>query len=326
MYQLTKPRKLNNMKVETVTISLTNQCNYRCPHCSVNGGEKCSDELNLNEIENLLNQLKKIGVKKIELSGGEPLLRKDIFEIVSLAKRLHFQVKILTNGSLLSKEKIDLLKKMGLDGLGISLDGATYEVYKYLRPVTENSFKRVLRNIRIASLSGMFTKINTVGVNANLNDIQNIINLCEKYQVQECRICYLSKRGRGKKLNGEVEPLLWLKTLKKLRVKTTKLYLGVPYAKFHGRCLLKERIPLFITSNGYVYSCLLQEKAVGNIRQNIIKNLIKKIKLKSCLPLKKYYDLNPICPLRKISINKLNENKNFLSKIKKWAILNPSHL
>ncbi|NPV28125.1 MAG: radical SAM protein [Firmicutes bacterium] len=69
-----------------VTVELTNQCNLRCRHCYASAGEKLYNELSLAEVKELLGELSRLGTMEVEFSGGEPLLRPDLFEIIAYAK------------------------------------------------------------------------------------------------------------------------------------------------------------------------------------------------------------------------------------------------
>ena len=294
----------DKMKITTANISLTNQCNFNCKHCSVNAGEKQKDELNFAELEDLFFELKEIGINNIELSGGEPMLRKELFKIVKYAKERGFYVKILTNGSLLSKEKINLLEELGLDEIAISLDGTKYDFYRLLRPVSRKIFRKILRNLRYLSKTKMYSKINMVLIDKNLDNLQEMIHLAEMYNLNELRVCYFSNVGRGKNLDYAIEPLKLIEEIKKLKVSRIKFFIGVPFARFNAGCLIKENVPLTIKSNGDVYPCPLNEKSLGNIRIERLVDIISKIKARSCLK-GKYNGLNPICPLRKFELKEL---------------------
>jgi MoaA/NifB/PqqE/SkfB family radical SAM enzyme len=290
------------MIITTTTICLTNKCNFNCKHCFSNSGMALKDELKLEEIRNILSQLKILKVKRIELTGGECFLRKDLFEIIRYAKRLNFEVKILTNGSLLTQEIIKKLEKEEVDGIAISIEGLDYEIFKKIRPTSKKVFNNILKNIKLATKSNLFTKINMVIMKDNMQEVQKIINFCDKNKIDELRICFFTRIGRGKKLDQCVNNSKWMNFAKSLNRKYTKVYVGFSHAPINGDCLLKENIPLTIWSNGDVSLCPLL-KPVGNIRENRInKILIDKMKIKFCTKDKKD---DQICPLRKFDISSL---------------------
>jgi AdoMet-dependent heme synthase len=196
------------IKVSSVNLALTNRCNSRCKHCYFDSGKSLPYEMKAKQIKKALDELKKIGVKKIDITGGEPLLRDDLEEIISYAKKQDFYVKVLTNGLLLSKEKLALLKKAGLDAIGISLDGSTPEIYNSVRNMNEKVFNSVIKNIKNTVSFGFYVKVNTVALDLNIDDLVNISELCRKLKVNEHRICYFTPKGRGKNLSGP-DPIKW---------------------------------------------------------------------------------------------------------------------
>lgn len=292
------------MKINTATLELTHKCNFHCKHCSISAGKEYHNELSFNEIKGILDQLNKLKVEKIELTGGEPLLRKDLNKIIKYSKKLNFKIKLLTNGFLLSEEKLKEFENLRVDGIAISLDGVNYETYNEIRQVNRRIFDRVLRNIKLASDSNLFVKINTVVTKYNFRELQKIANFCDRNKINELRICFLTQKGRAKNLDQKVELEKWLKIAKKLKSSKTKVYVGFSHAPFEGDCLLNEEIPLYISSNGDIFLCPLL-KSIGNIRQTKLNKILNfNQTAKSCLgkPIK---GLNPICPLRKFNISEL---------------------
>jgi AdoMet-dependent heme synthase len=292
-------------KIETASILVTRRCNFNCIHCSVDAGKELKNELKLEEIRKLLVELKQLKVKNIELSGGEPLLREDLFQIIRYAKKLGFYVKILSNGSLLSRGKIRKLKRIGLDEIAFSLDGYSYNSYHKIRKASKETFKRVIQNIKISGESGIFTKINFVVFKSNMADIGKLIKFCEKNNVGEFRICYLSRVGRARNLNEQIEPSKWLNITKKLGSSSVKVFFGYSYADFSSGCMLKEKILLTINSNGEVRICPMLVK-VGDWRRNSLIEILNKASYRNCLNSKKYRGLSQVCPLKKFSLDDMN--------------------
>ncbi len=99
---------------------VTYRCNAKCRHCDY--WRRSSSELTKEEIKLGLDLLRRKGVRIIHFTGGEPLLRDDLEDIISVASKMNFWISIVTNGSLLTQERIWKLKESGLDNLLISLD------------------------------------------------------------------------------------------------------------------------------------------------------------------------------------------------------------
>ncbi|MBZ0217820.1 MAG: radical SAM protein, partial [Fimbriimonadaceae bacterium] len=113
--------------------NLIRRCNLKCKHCyAISGDVDFPGELSFNEVCNVMDDLKAFRVPVLILSGGEPLLRPDIFEISKRAKGLGFYVGLSTNGVLVTDQNIEQIAEVGYDYVGISLDGigATHDAFR----------------------------------------------------------------------------------------------------------------------------------------------------------------------------------------------------
>lgn len=153
----------------SLRISITNRCNVNCIYCHHDGMLESSSEMTSDEIYEICRIAKKIGVEKIRLSGGEPLVRKDIVEIVQKVASLDFKdISITTNGIFLEKYAKDL-KDAGLDRINVSLDTLNEETYKNI--VGKNALQRVKDGIIESCEVGLYpVKINMVIMNNINND------------------------------------------------------------------------------------------------------------------------------------------------------------
>ena len=153
----------------SLRISITNRCNVNCIYCHHDGMLESSSEMTSDEIYEICRIAKKIGVEKIRLSGGEPLVRKDIVEIVQKVASLDFKdISITTNGIFLDKYAKDL-KDAGLDRINVSLDTLNEETYKNI--VGKNALQRVKDGIIESCAVGLYpVKINMVVMNNINND------------------------------------------------------------------------------------------------------------------------------------------------------------
>lgn len=145
----------------SLRITLTNLCNLDCVYCHHDGMEDSKDEMNADEIYKICKIAKNIGVRKIRLSGGEPLVRKDIVEIVKKIDSLNFKdISLTTNGVLLEKYAEDL-KKAGLTRVNVSLDTLKPDVYNFI--TKKNYLEKAKQGILKAVEVGLYpVKINMV--------------------------------------------------------------------------------------------------------------------------------------------------------------------
>jgi MoaA/NifB/PqqE/SkfB family radical SAM enzyme len=159
-----------------VSWALTYKCNSRCEYCRLSSLKK--EELDTSEVLSLLDQLNLAGTRFVSFTGGEPLLREDIDEIIERAVLLGIKISVNSNGKLVS-DKIGAIKKISL--LRISLDGP--------KPINDSirgpgSFDKAINAIETAKGIGINVEINTVISKINAGYISEVINLAEKMGVK----------------------------------------------------------------------------------------------------------------------------------------------
>ena len=143
-----------------IRLSITDVCNFKCGYCLPNGYFKPENHpgfLNINEIENLVNALSDLGVSKIRITGGEPTVRKDFFEILKIikSKKGIKNLVITTNGYKLDQIAEQLIDT-GLDGINISIDSLNREKFKEI--TGHDRLPEILKGIKILQEKG-FKKI-----------------------------------------------------------------------------------------------------------------------------------------------------------------------
>ena len=167
----------------SLRITLTNLCNLNCIYCHHDGMESSKDEMSANEIYKICEIAKNIGVKKIRLSGGEPLVRKDIVEIIEKIATLDFKdISLTTNGVLLEKYSEDL-KKAGLNRVNVSLDTLKPDVYQFI--TKKDYLEKVKKGIVKAVDAGLDpVKINMVLMKGiNEDEVEEMFEFSKKYGI-----------------------------------------------------------------------------------------------------------------------------------------------
>jgi len=257
---------MENRKLPKLDLNITNRCNFRCAHCAFDSGIVQMPELSLNDLEKILEETKELGGKRFDITGGEPLVRTDVEDIIQVGKGLGYKIELVTNGYLLTQERLKRFKDLGLDGIAISLDGSNSEVYNRLRNRDKETFDKVLENIGLTKKTGFYTKVNTTVLSFNLEDIPNITQLALNLGVDEQGIYYFTPVGRGDRTSGlSVEPLKWLEfvrtRLKQYQDKGMKLSIEAPLIEKEtwnqglGCIANNEQTHLQILPDGNVYPC-----------------------------------------------------------------------
>lgn len=145
-------------------ISLTDSCNFRCQYCMPDENIQCLPNKHLmqvDEIEHIARKFVDLGVNKIRLTGGEPMVRKEFPEILSRISKLPVELSLTTN-AVLAHKYIDNLKAAGVRSLNISLDTLNAETFKKI--TKRDQFQKVWDNILLMLKEGFRVKINVVGI------------------------------------------------------------------------------------------------------------------------------------------------------------------
>ena len=269
--------------VDYMRVSITDRCNLRCRYCMPDGIEQVemAQILTYEEIKRVCTLAAGLGIRKIKITGGEPLVRKGCVDLVKMIKEIPgvSQVTMTTNGILL-KEHLNRLMQAGLDGVNISLD--TLSRKKYQNITGTDACETVRQAIVTAAESGIQTKVNAVlqipdydrGIDDN-DDWQELVRLAENLPV-DVRFIELMPIGYGKKNQG-VSNIDLLEEIRKKYPKMQKdtkihgngpaVYYKIPefaggvgfISAMHGKfCAACNRIRL--TSTGELKPCLCYGK------------------------------------------------------------------
>jgi radical SAM protein with 4Fe4S-binding SPASM domain len=168
-----------------VTFSITNRCNLRCMHCLAGSTLGRTDEFPLSKIAELIEELKGLGCKSVSLFGGEPLVRKDIWEIVHLFQAARIGVKINTNATLMTPEFAKRAKAEKIILFTVSLDGSAAKVQDPFRG--QGSWTRNIRGIEALVEAGNSVYLSTTVTKFNFKDVPDIARLAKKLNVTKAR-------------------------------------------------------------------------------------------------------------------------------------------
>ncbi len=175
----------------------TYRCNLRCKHCYSSAGLNNLYEMDTNEALLTVEKLADADVTSLAFSGGEPLMRKDFFEVARAAYEHGMYTALATNGTLITREIAKKLKESGIKYVQISLDGAKPETHNSFRG-TSWAYERTLKGIRNCIEEGLFVEIATTVTKLNYNEIWDIIDLCKKLGVPWLMAYNFIPTGRGR--------------------------------------------------------------------------------------------------------------------------------
>lgn len=184
-------------KKPIVVWNVTSRCNLACTHCYANASlcPENSYELSTKDGEKLIDDLASFGVPVLLFSGGEPLMRDDIFELISYAASKGMRTVLSSNGTLIDKTKAEILKKIGISYVGISIDGREEPHDKFR--CRKGAFRKTLGGIRTCVQSGLKVGLRFTMNKDNINDMEFIFDLMEKENIPRVCFYHLISSGRG---------------------------------------------------------------------------------------------------------------------------------
>jgi AdoMet-dependent heme synthase len=190
-------------EIRLVAWEVTRQCNLSCLHCRASAElGPYPNELTTAEGMTLLDQIREIGQPVVILTGGEPLLRPDIFDLASHGHALGLRMVMAVNGMLLDREKAVKLKESGIQRISISMDGASARSHDFFRQV-EGAFEGILKGVEAAKAAGLEFQINTTITRHNLKEIDQIQEKVAELGAVAHHIFMLVPTGRGRSLTDQ---------------------------------------------------------------------------------------------------------------------------
>ena len=178
--------------------NLIRRCNLTCKHCySISADKDFPGELSSDEVFTVMDDLKRFRVPVLILSGGEPLLRPDIFDIAHRAKSMGFYVGLSSNGTLIDESNIDLIADVGFDYVGVSLDGiaATHDKFRRM----DGAFDKSMHGIRLCKARGIKVGVRFTLTQDNAHDLPGLLQLMEDEAIDKFYLSHLNYAGRGNK-------------------------------------------------------------------------------------------------------------------------------
>lgn len=274
---------------------VTRSCNLACKHCRAEAHlDPYPGELSTAEATALIDTFPETGNPIVILTGGEPLLRKDVFTLATHARSRGLRCVMAPNGTLITPENARLMRESGIARCSISIDGADPESHDAFRGVA-GSYAASMRGIEYLKKEGIEFQINTTVTKGNLHRFKEIFHLAETLGAAAWHIFLLVPMGRAASLAGEVisaleyeEVLNWFYDFRK----TTSMHLKATCAPHYYR-IMRQRakadgIPVtpetfgmdaltrgclggtgfcFISHSGQVQPCGYLELDCGNVRK-----------------------------------------------------------
>ncbi|MGE5554018.1 MAG: radical SAM protein [Betaproteobacteria bacterium] len=182
-----------------VVWNTTNRCNLKCKHCYIGAEDRVYEgELTNAEAKAFIADLGEMQVPVLLFSGGEPLVRSDLYELGAFAAERGLRPVISTNGTLITPEAAKKIKEAGFQYVGVSIDGApeTHDGFRGIR----GAFERAVEGIRNSLAAGNKTGIRFTINRYNYKDLEAVLNLVEKEKIPRFCMYHLVYAGRGREM------------------------------------------------------------------------------------------------------------------------------
>jgi radical SAM protein with 4Fe4S-binding SPASM domain len=277
---------------------VTGACNLSCIHCHAASGKPDPNELSTDEGKRLIDQIAQVDAfRTLVYTGGEPLVRPDIFDLLKHSKAVGFANIIATNGTLIDEEMAWRLKEHGVVCNAISIDAADPDIHNFIRK-TPRAFDLAIRAIEATKKAGILLQINTTAMEYNMRHLSELIDFVDNQDVSILLMYQLVAVGRGEKIEKAtlkksasedlsrliskkqkytktiIEPVAgpqyWPYILEKKGVENGMMFKFAENV-FHG-CAAGRGF-VYIKSNGDVWPCPFVEVNTGNVRENSFKEI-----------------------------------------------------
>jgi radical SAM protein with 4Fe4S-binding SPASM domain len=195
------PKEASERK-PVVVWNITRACNLKCVHCySDSGASKAADELSTDEAKAVLADLADFDVPSVLFSGGEPLMRTDLFELLGYAAGLGLRTVISTNGTVITTDVAQRIKQAGVSYVGVSLDGIG-EINDKFRGVA-GAFDRAVRGIRNCRDVGVRVGLRLTLTRRNVQELEGLFDFFEAEGIERACFYHLVPSGRGGEIADE---------------------------------------------------------------------------------------------------------------------------
>lgn len=278
-----------------VALELTGSCNLRCKHCRASAArERDPDELTTEEVKKVIADIASFSKPIMILTGGEPLLREDIYELARFTADQGLRPVLGTNGTLIDDRVAEKLKEAGIKRVSISIDCAYAGEHDAFRGV-EGAYEKALKGIEACKKAGLEFQVNTTVTRRNLPEIKEIHSITKKLGAVAHHLFLLVPTGRGKALEAEEIPpedyekvLNWMYEAKDkgiyMRATCAPHYVRVAYQRGDrperrhgmdatmGGCMA-GRTFAFVSRKGEVNPCGYLPLKAGNVREQSFREI-----------------------------------------------------
>lgn len=293
-----------------VSWNSTNQCNMFCDHCYRDAGSRLDDELTTIQAKKMIDEIKQAGFRIMIFSGGEALMRPDIYELAEYATNKGLRAVLGTNGSLITPDVAENIKKAGFMAAGVSLDSLVAEKNDAFRKL-DNAYNLTIAGMKNLRQAGVPFQIHTTVMDWNVDELESITDFAVEIGAMAHHVFFLVPAGRG--INIEDEALrvtAYEKTIARLmdKQKLVDIEIKPTCAPQFIRVADKKGIPIrfsrgclagisycIISPRGDVQPCAYLDIPLGNVKEKPFDEIWRENKIINELKTRNYRGKCGIC-------------------------------
>ena len=254
----------------SVCWQITTACNLHCKYCLSDSGKQGCYGLDTQKAKEVINQLGKLGINRLDFTGGEPLLRKDLKELILCSKQNHIHTLVTTNTVLLNEENLETLKLADL--VQVSIDGPE-EIHNEQRQA--DVYQKTIANIQKLKEAGCKIRLNSFIFNSNKQYVPDLIQLSKDLELFSHLFIIFTPQGRGKQHLEEIIPeqelekiKSYILTCKEKENRNIRLY---DYQEYMHSCVLLTPTADVISQGFYEQDSI----CVGNMLEKPLEELFQ---------------------------------------------------
>lgn len=273
-----------------ISWNTTNKCNMSCKHCYRDAKEAYSEELSTQEAKKLIEEIAQAGFKIMIFSGGEPLLRSDLFQLIEYARAVGLRPVLGSNGTLMTEKIAHELKRAGTMGIGISLDSMNPDKHNDFRGL-KYGWEWAVRGMAYCKETGLGFQVHTTVMDWNYHEVLQITDFAEKLGAVAHHIFFLVPTGRGVHIKEEfLNDVQYEELLTEIvkKQKYTSIEVKPTCAPQFMRIAKEQEVPMrfskgclaginycIVNPKGDVQPCAYLDMAVDNVRKKSFSEIWK---------------------------------------------------
>ena len=272
------PGKLRGRDIPlSVCLAVTYKCQCACANCYAAARQREKiEELSTAETKKLIDEVQAVGAIHLNFTGGEPLLREDLLDLIAHAHARGLITRISTNGYLLTRERVAALRRAGLNQCGIAIDDADPKTHDQLRALP-GLFERAILGFCLLHEFGIESRLVTYACHDNMpQGMEPILDMAGRLRIKLVHINFPYASGLWAESSDEMFSRDDMDRLRKFQRSMRSPLVLFEFPSPRSKCLVAKKSFVYISSSGDVTPCPVVPYGLGNVRQESFVSIWKR--------------------------------------------------